>query len=34
MFGYTKDDLYEEVEDVISASDFLDIADGGPIIFI
>jgi len=34
MFGYTKDDLYEEVEDVISASDFLDIAEGGQIIFI
>ena len=34
MFGYTKDDLYEEVEDVISASDFLEIAEGGPIIFI
>ncbi|MFZ0494033.1 MAG: DsrE/DsrF/DrsH-like family protein [Acidimicrobiia bacterium] len=34
MFGYTKDDLYDEVEDVISAADFLNIADGGQIIFI
>lgn len=34
MFGYTKDDLYEEVEDVLSASDFLELAEGGQIIFI
>jgi len=34
MYGYTKDDLYEEVEDVLSASDFLDLAEGGQIIFI
>jgi len=34
MFGLTKDDLYEEVEDVLSASDFLELAEGGQIIFI
>ncbi len=34
MFGYTKDDLYDEVEDVLSASDFLELAEGGQIIFI
>lgn len=34
MFGYTKDDLYDEVEDVLSAADFLELAEGGQIIFI
>lgn len=34
MFGLSKDDLFDEVEDVISASDFMVIADGAQIIFI
>ncbi|NIA24300.1 MAG: hypothetical protein GWP04_01890 [Gammaproteobacteria bacterium] len=34
MFGFKEDDLYDEVEDVLNASDFLQIAEGGQIIFI
>ncbi|GBD85094.1 hypothetical protein BMS3Abin02_01494 [bacterium BMS3Abin02] len=34
MFGFKEEDLYEEVEDVLNATDFLELADGGQIIFI
>jgi len=34
MFGFKEDDLYEEVEDVLNATDFLELAAGGQIIFI
>ena len=34
MLGLSEDDLFDEVEDVISASDFMELADGAQIIFI
>jgi peroxiredoxin family protein len=34
MQGMTEDDLYEGVEAVISASDFMDISEGGQLLFI
>ncbi len=32
--GLTKDDLWEGVEDIISANDFMELSEGGQIIFI
>ena len=34
MMGLTKDDLFGEVEDVVGAMDFLEMADGAQIIFV
>ncbi|MCC2593632.1 DsrE/DsrF/DrsH-like family protein [Tessaracoccus sp. OS52] len=34
MFGLDMADLYEGVEDVISATDFMEISEGGQIIFV
>jgi len=34
MNHLTKDDLYEEVEDIISASDFIEKTDGAQLLFI
>ena len=34
MLGLTMADLYDEVEDVISANDFIEISEGAQIIFI
>ena len=34
MNGLTKADLYEGVEDVISASDFIELSEGAQIIFV
>jgi peroxiredoxin family protein len=33
MFGMTKDDLVEQVQDIITVGDFYDLAAGGQIIF-
>jgi len=34
MMHLTKEDLYEGVEDIISASDFMDLSEGAQVIFI
>ncbi len=34
MNGLTMADLYEGVEDVISATDFMEISEGGQLLFI
>lgn len=34
MMGLTEDDLYEGVDGIISATDFIEISEGGQIIFI
>jgi peroxiredoxin family protein len=34
MFGLTEEDLFPEVEDVISANDFMELSEGAQIIFI
>ncbi|MBW3085235.1 Sulfur carrier protein DsrE2 [Austwickia sp. TVS 96-490-7B] len=34
MMGLTKDDLYDGVEDIISASDFIELSEGAQVIFI
>ena len=34
MMHLTKDDLYEGVEDIISASDFIELSEGAQVIFI
>jgi predicted peroxiredoxin len=33
MFGLTKDDFVEQVQDIITVGDFYDLAAGGQIIF-
>ncbi len=33
MMGLTKDDMIPEVEDIISATDFIELSDGAQIIF-
>jgi len=33
MFGFTKDDFVEQVQDIITVGDFYDLAAGGQIIF-
>jgi len=33
MMGLTKDDMIPEVEDIISATDFIELSDGGQIVF-
>lgn len=34
MMGLTEDDLYEGVEGIISAADFMELSEGAQIIFI
>ena len=34
MMGLTKDDLFDEVEDVVGAMEFLEMADGAQIMFV
>jgi peroxiredoxin family protein len=34
MNHLTKDDLYDEVEDIISASDFIEKTEGAQLLFI
>ena len=34
MMGLTKDDFVEGVQDIVTASDFMDMTDGAQIIFI
>jgi len=33
MMGLTKDDMIDEVEDIISATDFIELSDGAQVIF-
>ena len=33
MLGLTKDDMIDEVEDIISATDFIELSEGGQVIF-
>ena len=34
MMGLTKDDMIDEVEDVINVSDFIELSDGAQVIFV
>lgn len=34
MMRLTRDDLYDGVEDIINASDFIEKTDGAPLLFI
>jgi len=34
MMGLTKEDMFDEVEDIINAADFIEVADGAQVIFI
>jgi peroxiredoxin family protein len=33
MFGFTKEDLVDEVQDIITVGDFYEMAAGGEILF-
>jgi peroxiredoxin family protein len=34
MMGLSEDDLYEPIEGIISASDFMELTDGAQLLFI
>jgi peroxiredoxin family protein len=33
MMGLNKEDMIDEVEDIISATDFIELSEGGQVIF-